>query len=587
MAIKYFKNKEELTIAIIGSGGEGVISAGEIFLRAGSQNGLYGMMLKSYGPQIRGGETMAQIRMKNSPVLSQGDLIDALIVLNWDHYYRFAEEISLDDRTVIFYDNIEMLPPDLSFPQKIQFLGVPFTEIAKKTSGTSKSKNLVALGFLSGWFGLAKKGFEREIQRQFAGKNKEIIYGNLKSFKKGVELAESNKAATPLDWSSKNHDPKMILTGNEAISLGSLFAGVQFYAGYPITPASEIMEWMANELPKYEDIFIQTEDEITAITMAIGASFAGAKSMTATSGPGLSLMTEAIGLAAMAELPVVIVDVQRAGPSTGIPTKTTQADLFHAVFGGHGDFPRVVLAPVNVTDAITIAVHAFYLAEKYQLPVLILSDQFLGQRLEIIPTVDFKALQSKVISRSLPLNEELHNYKRYKMTSSGVSPISKPGIKNGMYTAYGTEHDELSIPTSSFNIHERMSRKRLKKNQTILQQESDLLLRIGNINPRIGILAWGSTTGAVQEAVSSLLKDGYNIGAIAPRQLKPLPINQLQTWVKRLENLLIFELSEGQFYTYLKSEIILPRKTRLYARPGVNPFTVHEIIDAIMESKSK
>ncbi len=251
------------------------------------------------------------------------------------------------------------------------------------------------------------------------------------------------------------------------------------------------MEWMANELPKFEDIFIQTEDEITAITMAIGASFAGAKSMTATSGPGLSLMTEAIGLAAMAELPVVIVDVQRVGPSTGIPTKTTQADLFHAVFGGHGDYPRVVLAPVNVADAITIAVHAFYLSEKYQLPVIILSDQFIGQRLEIIPQVDFKAMQSMVINRSLPSIEELHNYSRYKMTPNGVSPLSKPGIKNGMYTAYGIEHDELSLPTSSSNIQKRMNRKRLKKNQTILQQESDILLRLGNMNPRIGILSLG------------------------------------------------------------------------------------------------
>jgi len=405
-AIKY-NNKEDITVAIVGSGGEGIISAGEILIRATSHNGLYGMMIKSYGPQIRGGETLTQIRLKKSPVLSQGDVLDALVVLNWEHYFRLSEEIHLDEKSVVFYDSHDVLPEELTFPKDVILFGVPFSETAKKITGTPLSRNMVALGFLTGRFGLPQESFEREIKQRFARKSEDVAFGNLKAFKKGIELAEINEALIPFDWSTDNKEPKMILNGNEAISIGALFAGIQFYSGYPITPASDIMEWMAKELPKFEGVFIQTEDEIAAITMAIGASFAGAKAMTATSGPGLSLMTEGIGLAAMAEIPVVIVDVQRSGPSTGIPTKTTQADLFHALFGGHGNLPRVVLAPTDITDAIHIIVHAFYIAEKYQLPVLVLTDQFLGQRLEVIQRIDFNMLRSRGISRTIPNKEEL------------------------------------------------------------------------------------------------------------------------------------------------------------------------------------
>ncbi|MCL4707848.1 2-oxoacid:acceptor oxidoreductase subunit alpha [bacterium] len=578
--------EEDLTLAIVGSGGEGVVSAGEILVHATSQDGLYSMMIKSYGPQIRGGESLAQIRLRKSPVLSQGDHLDALVVLSWNNYHRFAGEVRLRERAVIFHDSEDAPPERLTFPAKARFVAVPFSATSKKETSAALAKNLVALGFLSGWFDLPQSGFEKAIQQRFAKKSEAVLRGNLAAFSAGVQLAQVENTRPRYDWKVKNHEAKLVFTGNEAIAIGSLFAGVKFFAGYPITPASEVMEWMAAELPRFDGVFIQTEDEIAAVTMAIGASFAGKKAMTATSGPGLSLMTEAIGLAAMAELPLVIIDVQRAGPSTGIPTKTTQADLFHAVFGGHGNLPRVVLAPTDAADAIAIAVHAFYLAEKYQVPVLVLSDQFLGQRLEVIPKVNFDALKPKIITRQFASGEELQPYQRFKMTETGVSPISAPGIKGGMYTAAGIEHDETGRPTSNAELDEKMTHKRAKKNQVILREEPNLLWRCGDHDPDIGILAWGSTTGVVQEAVTKLQAEGHKVAALVLRQLAPLPVAPVQAFLDQLEGLLIVELADGQFYSYLKSQLALPHSTRVHKHTGAALFTVQEILDAIQEVDS-
>lgn len=578
--------EEDLTLAIVGSGGEGVVSAGEILVHATSQDGLYSMMIKSYGPQIRGGESLAQIRLRKSPVLSQGDHLDALVVLSWNNYHRFAGEVRLRERAVIFHDSEDAPPERLTFPAKARFVAVPFSATSKKETNAALAKNLVALGFLSGWFDLPQSGFEQAIQQRFAKKSEAVLRGNLAAFSAGVQLAQVENTRPRYDWKVKNHEAKLVFTGNEAIAIGSLFAGVKFFAGYPITPASEVMEWMAAQLPKFDGVFIQTEDEIAAVTMAIGASFAGKKAMTATSGPGLSLMTEAIGLAAMAELPLVIIDVQRAGPSTGIPTKTTQADLFHAVFGGHGNLPRVVLAPTDAADAIAIAVHAFYLAEKYQVPVLVLSDQFLGQRLEVIPKVNFDALKPKIITRQFASGEELQPYQRFKMTETGVSPISAPGIKGGMYTAAGIEHDETGRPTSNAELDEKMTHKRALKNQVILREEPNLLWRCGDHDPDIGILAWGSTTGVVQEAVTKLQAEGHKVAALVLRQLAPLPVAPVQAFLDQLEGLLIVELADGQFYSYLKSQLALPHSTRVHKHTGAALFTVQEILDAIQEVDS-
>ena len=579
--------QDDLTIAIVGNGGEGVVSAGEILVRATAHVGLYSMMTKNYGPQIRGGESLAQVRLAKSPVRSHGDLLDALLVLSWENFFRFSGEVGLNEDAVVFYDDADSLPDDLPFPDGVKYFKAPFADQAKKIAGTPLAKNIFALGFISGWFNLPTSGFEDAIRARFAKKSGDVLLGNLKAYSAGYEMADANASKSYRDWHTDEKEPKLILTGNDALSIGSLYGGVKFYAGYPITPASEIMEWMSRELVKFDGTFIQTEDEIAAITMAIGATFAGRKSMSATSGPGLSLMTEALGLASITELPLVIVDVQRSGPSTGIPTKTTQSDLFHAVYGGHGDMPRMVLAPMDVEDCIEIAIEAFYRSEKYQIPVIVLSDQFLGQRLEVIPQVDFEQFKSKIVYRKTPTEDELKNYKRYKETDDRVSPVSMPGMKGGMYTAAGLEHDEAGKPTSNIEIHEKSTQKRQHKLDILLEREDDLIWEHGDANPEVGILAWGSTKGAVHEVVDQLREQGVSVATLIPRQLMPLPAERIQKFIDQAENLLIIELSEGQFYTYLKSQVKLPAATRVLKRPGAAPFAIHEIINAIKEVNPK
>lgn len=577
----------DLTIALVGSGGEGVVSAGEILVRATSNDGLYSMMIKNYGPQIRGGESLAQIRLRTSPVHSQGNLIDGLMILSWSNFHRFSGEISLSDKAVVFHESTDQPPPNLKLPEGVRLVPVPFSETARAAANTVQAKNIVALGFLAGWYSLPRSGFTASIGQRFAKKGEEALKGNIRAFEAGVTLGESNEARTGLPWNVPNPQQTLILSGNEAVSLGAMFAGVQFFAGYPITPASEIMEWMSVELPRFNGMFIQTEDEIAAVVMTLGASFAGAKSMTATSGPGLSLMTEAIGLAAMAELPVVIVDVMRAGPSTGIPTKTTQSDLFHAVFGGHGNLPRVVLAPTDMSDAVELTVQAFYLAEKYQTPVIVLTDQFLGQRLEVVRSVDFNALKPKVISRLVPTDEEAKQYQRFKMTESGISPISIPGMKGGMYTAAGIEHNEEGNPTSNAQIEERMTIKRQKKMDILQKTEEDLILTYGDDDATIGVLAWGSTKGVVVEAVDALRTQGLQVKAVFPRQLAPFPVTAMQQLIDRFDSLFLVDMSQGQLHTFLRSQIRLPEQLNVYERPGAAPFTLQEILTAFDEVKAQ
>ncbi len=577
----------DLVISIVGSGGEGVASAGDVLVQAAAHEGLFSMLIKSYGPQIRGGETLAQIRLSKQPVKSQGDFVDALFVLSWANFSRFTGEIFVKDTGVVFYDANDKPPQDLPFAASVSLIPVPFAAETKQATGDTRSKNMFALGFIAGWFGLPTGGFHRAIEDRFAKKGSDILENNYKAFRCGVEHAQQGKDRPERDWKPERREQVLILTGNDAVSLGALFAGVKFFAGYPITPASEIMEWMARELPKFNGVFVQTEDEIAAITMAIGASFAGAKAMTATSGPGLSLMTEAIGLSTMAEIPLVVVDVQRGGPSTGIPTKTSQSDLFHAVFGGHGNLPRIVLAPINAQDAIEMAVRAFYLSEKYQMPVILLSDQHLGQRTEVIPEVDFSQFKHLIVSRKLPSKEELQDYRRFQLTEDGISPMSLPGIENGMYTAAGIEHDEKGKPTSNTELHEKMTQKRARKLQVLVETEEDLVWRCGESRPRIGIVTWGSNAGVIEEAVEYMRMREIKIAALAPRMLAPLPLRPMQQFIDQVEKLIVVELADGQFYTYLKSQLNLPADVRVLKRAGAAPFTTHEIVQTVEEVNRK
>ncbi len=298
----------------------------------------------------------------------------------------------------------------------------------------------------------------------------------------------------------------MVVDGNEMCAAAAIFAGCQFFGGYPITPSSEIMHFLAREIWKYGGTMLQAEDEIAGIGACVGASFAGKKVMTATSGPGMSLKTEMLGLASIAELPLVCVNVQRGGPSTGIPTKSEQSDLFQACFSAHGDVVRPVLAPTSVADTFAVTVEAFNVAEEYQTPVILLSDQEIAQRKETVDPIDTAAFQ--VVERLQPTGAELEKYVRFKFTDSGVSPISHPGMAGGNYLASGIEHNERGAPTASGEMHARMNEKRIRKLDP-LKHRRDLFLREGDPHAPLALVAWGSLAGAAQRGARDRAARGH------------------------------------------------------------------------------
>ncbi|HEV8660160.1 MAG TPA: 2-oxoacid:acceptor oxidoreductase subunit alpha [Thermoanaerobaculia bacterium] len=550
----------EISFSIVGSGGEGAVVAGDIVAMACASEGLHVIKSEAYGPQIRGGESSCTVRISSAPIFAQPGALDALVVFSWSDYERFHDELQPGADCAVFYDAADKP----GYGAAADLVPVPFMK---------GSKNIFALGLLASLFGLPLEAIRSAVRLRFSKKSASVIETNLRAFDEGVAF-QSNATPRPLTYTRT--EPRLLMSGNEASVYGALHAGCTFFAGYPITPSTEILQLLSQWLPKVGASCIQTEDELSAIGAVIGASFAGAKAMTATSGPGLSLMAEMVGLASIAEVPAVIIDVQRGGPSTGIPTKSEQSDLLHAVFASHGDTPRVVLACCDVEDAFHTTVDAFNIAEEYQLPVIVLSDQLIAQRRETIERASFK---HDVQHRRLADGK---SFQRYVDTEDGVSPMTIPGMDGGMYQTNGLEHDELGRPSSMFSIHEKMNAKRYRK-LTSIAKKYRLYQTIGRERPDLGIVCWGSSAGPVREALDALNVGDLRVAAFIPKILAPLPAAELQTFADSCERLLVIDLSyAGQFHQYLRSQIDLPRaKTNVLSRSGGKALAVSEVISTV------
>ncbi len=581
----------DLVIGLAGSGGDGVITAGQLLVNAAASEGLHSFMLKSFGPQIRGGESSCRVRMSKDQIFSHGDRVQVLGVFNWNDFKRFRGEMHFTNPLIVVQDSADKTPEDkIPVNKDIQRItyNIPLGDLAKEKAGTSLAKNMVMLGVLCALFDLPKDGLRAGIVKKFQKKSQEVIDSNLDGFAAGFEYVKENiDKVDGVTFEYTPSEPKVVMEGNEAFAYGALYAGCRFFGGYPITPSSEVMEWMSRELPKFGGTMVQAEDELAAIGLIIGASFAGTKAMTSTSGPGLSLMSEQIGLASIAEIPVVILDVQRGGPSTGIPTKTEQADLQQALYGTHGDANRVVLAPADVADCFDVALEAFHVAEKYQVPVIVLSDQYIGQRKETFDQTAFfnnGHSDHHVTQRLIPSEAELEDYKRFQDTETGVSPMTYPGIKKGMYQAAGIEHNELGAPSSDVDVHAKMTEKRFRKEKYIAE-ELNFVRFYGPESAEIGVVAWGSSKGAVKEAVMRLNKEGYPVRAAVPQVLSPFPQEKFEAWLEPLKKVLVVELSySAQFFKYLKGFLRFgDRELRSYARSGGAPFDVEEIYEQIKQ----
>jgi 2-oxoglutarate/2-oxoacid ferredoxin oxidoreductase subunit alpha len=575
----------DITIAVVGSGGDGVITVGDMIAQAGAAEGLHVMKVEAYGPQIRGGESSCTVRLSADPIYAQGDLVQVLVVFNWADFGQFRGEILAAEGAIVLYEATDETPRDtidLGPVTEVRWVPVPFIELAKTSAGTTLAKNIVTLGLLGELFSLPMGAIERAITQKFSKKKEAVLEANLKGFKAGIEYAskiEEEAAGKRLQYTPS--EPMLLMSGNELCAVAALHAGCRFFAGYPITPSSEVLHLLSELMPKMGGYLVQTEDELSAIGAVIGGSFAGVKSMTATSGPGLALMTEMLGLASMAEIPAVIIDVQRGGPSTGLPTKSEQSDLWQALWGSHGDAPRVVLAPADVEDCFHATVAAFNIAEEAQMPVIVLSDQFIAQRRE---TLSMLTLDHEVVGRQVPSAGDLREYKRYKETKSGISPMSWPGMKGGEYQTNGLEHGEDGTPSSMHIVHEKMNAKRYRKLRQVRAKYS-FYRRYGAEKAEVGIICWGSSKGPVKEAVQNSTARGERVSAFVPQLLYPFPYHEFNEYLKTVDNVIVIELSySAQFYKYLRTFLDLPEaRTFVFKRSGGRNLTVSEVEDKIQK----
>jgi 2-oxoglutarate/2-oxoacid ferredoxin oxidoreductase subunit alpha len=574
----------DLVIGMAGSGGDGVVSAGDSLMTALALAGYHAMLTKSFGPQIRGGESSFRMRVSTSPVLGPGGTLDVAVALNWDDFLKFGSELALDGHSVVIYDSNTKVAPDaipVAGVKPAEVVPVAIEAMAKDTVGSEKAKNTIVLGLVAGWFGLAPENIRAGLRKRFAKKGEEIVARNEKAFEAGLAYArehplKSERHLAPMPEGTK---AKMVADGNELSAAAAVFAGCQFFGGYPITPSSEVMHFLNRHIWKYGGSMLQCEDEIAGIGACVGASFAGKKALTATSGPGMSLKTEMIGLATIAELPLVVINVQRGGPSTGIPTKSEQSDLFQAVFSAHGDAPRPVLAPVNVADSFPVTVEAFNIAERYQTPVIILSDQEIAQRKEAIERPVTEGV--KIEQRKQPTASELEHYVRYRITESGVSPASHPGMKGGNYLASGIEHTESGAPTASGSIHAKMNEKRLRK-LTPLRSRKDLFVSKGPANAPLGLISWGSTCGIALEAYELATKAGLHVKLLVPRLLFPVAEEVYKEFFGSVRRGLVVEQShQGQLYRVIRMYVNVPEGLESFAKSGSNPFSPGEIVERL------
>jgi 2-oxoglutarate ferredoxin oxidoreductase subunit alpha len=574
--------RDDLVIRVAGEAGEGVLSTGQLITQAAARAG-FGVLTDSVPPaEIKGGHSFFQIRLSPHRLFSRGDQLDILLAFNQEAHDKNVQE--LRENGLLIYDSGEFTPPASGNHRQYP---LPLTEIAKQQLQFELGKNVVAVGAVAALFDLPMEYLTKLIEDRFARKGPEILDKNMRALEAGRRYVEENipdRDELRLTVENPTKD-NIVVSGNQALALGALVAGCRRYAGYPITPATDIMEFLAAELPKVGGSVIQAEDEIAAIGMVLGSSFAGAKAMTATSGPGLSLMTEMLGLAAMAELPAVIVDCQRAGPSTGMPTRHEQADLNLALHGGHGELQRIVLAPVSTTDCFWQIINAFNLAEEYQVPVLVLSDTVLAVRTESIPRPDLADV--KIVNRAtfqgdgngqaIPAAEG--RYLRYEYTDSGVAPMAIPGTEGGQYVATGLEHNEAGRPRYDNATHSEMTRKRFRKLERAAENAPPPH-EYGDPRADIGIVTWGSTWGAVVEAIDRLAERGLQVHALAPRQLWPLPDHQIRPLVESKRVVLVPEVNySGQFADLLS--IHYQRDLQRINTYGGQPFRVAEIAEAI------
>src|ERR1700722_484824 len=546
----------EAVIRIAGNSQDGIQAIGGFLARLAGRSEQEVMTFMTIPSTISGGPSIFQVRIGSGEVLSAGDEADVLLAF---YQHSYEDHISsVRKGGIVLYDS-DHVQPKPEWEQLYRHVGVPITSrTVEAIGGTAKDKgkNIFALGLVAKMFDLNLPKLERLITERFAGKDESVAKTALSAFHTGYGYSLGNLFETfQFVEPQKKSGHQVVMTGNEALAFGLIAAGIRFGAAYPITPWSEIMELLRRELPKYGGTFVQCEDEIASVCMGLGASWAGRVAVTGSSGPGISLKTEGLGWAVMAEMPLVIVDVQRGGPSTGMPTNIEQSDLNIAINGGHGDSPRVVIAPANVEDCFYMAIEAVNIAKKYSVPVIILTDQAIATRIEAFTEPDLEKVCQDIAPNLAPVAD----HKPYDLSApEGVTRHLPPGtrIQSGKYPIVtGLEHDELGHPTGSPKLHIQMTAKRRKKLQTLAATLPTPTI-YGPSEGNVLLVGWGSTQGPIKEAVNRARAAGARVSAIHIKHVNPLP-NGLENIFSGLHHVLVVENNDEGLYGYGQLAAIL------------------------------
>ncbi|MCO4346143.1 2-oxoacid:acceptor oxidoreductase subunit alpha [Staphylococcus agnetis] len=576
--------KSQVSWKVGGQQGEGIESTGEIFATAMNRKGYYLYGYRHFSSRIKGGHTNNKIRVSTTPVHAISDDLDILVAFDQETIALNHHEMR-EDSVILADSKAKPVKPE---DCKAQLVVLPFTEIAKEL-GTPLMKNMVAIGATSALMQLESSTFESLIQSMFEKKGDKVVNLNVEALHKGYELMTQYLSDIEGDFvlQEGSGTPHLYMIGNDAIGLGAIAGGSRFMAAYPITPASEIMEYMIEHLPEVNGTVIQTEDEIAAATMAIGANYGGVRAFTASAGPGLSLMMEAIGLSGMTETPLVIMNTQRGGPSTGLPTKQEQSDLMQMIYGTHGDIPKIVLAPTDAEDAFYLTVEAFNLAEEYQCPVILLSDLQLSLGKQTVQNLDYQRIE---IRRGATLMDTIDRdpddkayFKRYALTESGVSPRPIPGVKGGIHHVTGVEHNEEGKPSEAASNRQAQMDKRMCKTEHLLINEP---VEGDDLNEEVDVLYLGfiSTKGAIQEGVQRLKEAGHTAHHMQLRQLHPFPSETVQKAVNNAKKVVVVEHNyQGQLANIIKMNVQLGDKLIKQTKYDGTPFLPKEIEEKGLE----
>ncbi|MEH6587446.1 MAG: 2-oxoacid:acceptor oxidoreductase subunit alpha [Halioglobus sp.] len=564
---------KELSIAITGAGGAGVISVGELLLQAWAREGGRGLLRKAFGPQIRGGESAALLKLTETERYTAASEYNVLLAFDWNNFARFGDEICLSPGAVVICEDAGDIPAEVMAVEP-RLIRLPMSKLAAATHADGRV-NMFALGLLGQLLGLTADSLEQLARQKLINKPESYREAAGACIQSGVAQTLSCEVSVP-DCGTKGG---WYLSGNQAAGLGALEAGIRFVAAYPITPASDVLEWMAGGLEALGGNLVQAEDELAAINMIIGAAFGGVPSFTATSGPGLALMTESIGLAVASETPITILNVMRGGPSTGIPTKSEQSDLNIALHGLHGDAPHLVLAPLDIADCVYTSAWAVHLAQGLQTAAIVLSDQFIGQSTAVVSEPE--RCDPLVVAEQANDND----YLRYRLTDSGVSTLAAPGDADQRFTADGLEHNEKGTPSARDDDHQLQLAKRSRK--LTEHDYGDAWARIEG-EGEVALVGFGSASAAIAEAAELLAEQGIAARTISLRLIAPLQQQKLQAALDGCDSAFVIEQNHGgQLFHYLRGMMDFSQPLHRYSRAGPLPLSGKAIAAAVIqESRS-